>query len=126
METTRFCSSVVNAFGVASAAYFGGGRGGVLLQNSGLGNLVNPITSFSLMYRIPVLLIIGWRGYEVSDAPEHRIMGAKTVELLDLLAVPHATLETDGAWDGLDRLIRIMDKEQAPAALLVRPGVLAR
>ena len=114
------------ALGVASAAYFGGGRGGVLLQNSGLGNLVNPLTSFSLMYRIPVLLIIGWRGYEGRDAPEHRIMGARTVELLDLLAVPHATLESEGGWGGLDRLVRIMDRELAPTALLVRPGVLGR
>ncbi len=114
------------ALGVASAAYFGGSRGGVLLQNSGLGNLVNPLTSFSLMYKIPVLLIIGWRGYEGRDAPEHLIMGAKTVDLLDLLGVPHATLETEGAWGPLDSLIRKMDEERAPAALLVRPGVLGR
>ncbi len=37
------------ALGVASAAYFSGRWGGVILQNSGIGNLVNPLTSFSLM-----------------------------------------------------------------------------
>ena len=51
------------ALGVASAAFFDGGVGGVVLQNSGIGNIINPLTSFSLMYRIPVLLMIGWRGY---------------------------------------------------------------
>ena len=50
------------AVGVASAAYFTGRWGAVIMQNSGIGNLVNPLTSFNLMYRIPVLLIVGWRG----------------------------------------------------------------
>ncbi len=64
------------ALGVASAAYFSGRWGGVILQNSCIGNLVNPLTSFSLMYRVPVLLIVGWRGYggPPNDAPEHWIM----------------------------------------------------
>ena len=50
------------ALGVASAAYFDGKLGGVIMQNSGIGNIVNPLTSFSLMYKIPALLIVGWRG----------------------------------------------------------------
>ena len=51
------------ALGLASAAYFSGRLGGVMMQNSGIGNIVNPLTSFSLMYQIPVLLMVGWRGY---------------------------------------------------------------
>ena len=51
------------ALGVASAAYFAGGLGGVMMQNSGIGNIINPLTSFSLMYKIPALLVVGWRGY---------------------------------------------------------------
>jgi phosphonopyruvate decarboxylase len=66
------------ALGIASAAYFDGRLGGVVMQNSGIGNIVNPLTSFNLLYRIPVLLVIGWRGYggPPNDAPEHWIMGA--------------------------------------------------
>ncbi len=65
------------ALGIASAAYFAGRLGGVVMQNSGVGNIVNPLTSFSLMYKIPVLLIVGWRGHDgpPNDAPEHWIMG---------------------------------------------------
>ena len=94
------------ALGVASAAYFAGRVGGVMLQNSGLGNLVNPLTSFSLMYRIPVLLIVGWRGYggPPNDAPEHWIMGVKTPEILDTLEVPYEILEPDNLAPALDRL----------------------
>ena len=51
----------------------------MIMQNSGIGNVVNPLASFSLMYKIPVLLVVGWRGYggPPNDAPEHWIMGAK-------------------------------------------------
>ena len=51
------------ALGIASAAYFQGEVGAVIMQNSGIGNVVNPLTSFSLMYQVPVLLIVGWRGH---------------------------------------------------------------
>jgi sulfopyruvate decarboxylase subunit alpha len=115
------------ALGIASAAWFAGRRGGVLMQNSGLGNLVNPLTSFSLMYRIPVLLVVGWRGHggPGGDAPEHWIMGEKTTALLDLLGVPHAVLEPGDADGAVGRVLEAMDAREVPGALLVRPGVLA-
>jgi sulfopyruvate decarboxylase subunit alpha len=112
-----------SALGVTSAAYFAGKRGAVIMQNSGLGNVINPLTSFNLMYKVPVLMIIGWRGYQGKDAPEHLIMGRNTPKLLDLLEVPYEILEDDA--DGpLARLTTIMDTRQVPTALLVREGVI--
>lgn len=114
------------ALGVASAAYFTGQLGGVMMQNSGLGNLVNPLTSFSLIYEIPVLLIVGWRGYggPPNDAPEHWIMGVKTPEIFDLLDVPYAILESDNLESALDRLLATIEQRSVPGALLVRAGVI--
>ncbi len=114
------------ALGVASAAYFSGRRGGVILQNSGIGNLVNPLTSFSLMYRVPVLLIVGWRGYggPPNDAPEHWVMGEKTTEILELLDVPYRVLEESNLASSLDYLEEQMVQRSVPSALLVRPGVI--
>jgi len=115
------------ALGVASAAHMAGGRGGVLLQNSGLGNLINPLTSFSLMYCIPVLLIIGWRGFggPPNDAPEHWIMGEKTAKFLEVLDMPYRTLEQDNLEESLDELIAEMDERSIPGALLVRTGLIS-
>ena len=115
------------ALGVASAAYFAGRKGGVVMQNSGIGNIVNPLTSFSLIYRIPVLLVVGWRGYggPPNDAPEHWIMGAKTPDIFDLLDVPWEALEADAFEPGLDRLLARMDELSTPGALLIRQGMLA-
>ena len=114
------------ALGVASAAYFTGGLGGVMMQNSGIGNIVNPLTSFSLMYKIPVLLVVGWRGYggPPNDAPEHWIMGVKTPQLFELLGVPYEILEPDSLEADLDRLLEKINKNSVPGALLVRAGLI--
>lgn len=114
------------ALGIASAAYFTGGLGGVMMQNSGIGNIVNPLTSFSLMYKIPVLLVVGWRGYggPPNDAPEHWIMGVKSPEIFDLLDVPYEILEPEGLEATLDRLLAAIHQQSVPGALLVRAGVI--
>ena len=114
------------ALGIASAAYFVGRKGGVIMQNSGLGNIINPLTSFSLMYQVPVLLLIGWRGYggPPNDAPEHWIMGTKTPEILELLNVPYEILESDNLRPALERLVAGMETQSVPGALLVRSGVI--
>jgi phosphonopyruvate decarboxylase len=115
------------ALGIASATFFTGGLGGVILQNSGVGNLVNPLTSFNLMYKIPALLIVGWRGYggPPNDAPEHWIMGAKTPEFFNLLEVPYEILEPDNLDAVLDLLLETIKERSIPGALLVRSGVIS-
>ena len=114
------------ALGLASAAYFAGRLGGVMMQNSGIGNIVNPLTSFSLMYKVPVLLVVGWRGYggPPNDAPEHWVMGVKSPEIFDLLEIPYEVPEADQFDDALDRLLAEIHKQSVPGALLIRPGVL--
>lgn len=114
------------ALGVVSAAHFQGRLGGVMMQNSGIGNIVNPLTSFNLLYRIPALFVVGWRGYggPPNDAPEHWIMGDKTPEFFDLLEMPCEILEHDGLESALDTLLAAIEEQSIPGALLVRPGVL--
>jgi sulfopyruvate decarboxylase subunit alpha len=114
------------ALGVASAAPLCGERGAVVLQNSGLGNLVNALTSFSLIYHVPALLVVGWRGYQGADkdAPEHDVMGLKSQALLDLLDIPSRVLDPNEWQRQVDELVTEMDAGQSPAALLVPPGSL--
>ena len=97
------------------------------MQNSGLGNIINPLTSFSLMYAVPILLLIGWRGFggPPNDAPEHWIMGAKTLEILDLTGVPYQVMEPDDLESDLDRLLARINKESVPGALIVRSGMIS-
>lgn len=114
------------ALGIASAAFFSGRLGGVLMQNSGVGNIVNTLTSFNQMYRIPALLIVGWRGYggPPNDAPEHWIMGVKTPEIFDVLDVPYAVLEDSNLGPALDGLMAKIRERSVPGALLVPAGAV--
>ncbi len=111
------------AIGIASAAYFNDELGAVIIQNSGIGNLVNPLTSFNLMYKIPALIIVGWRGYS-HDAPEHEIMGKKTLEFFDLLEIPYKIPNEENFSEVLDELLIQMRKYSLPGALIVRSGVI--
>ena len=73
------------AVGLAVGAWFGGKRPAVLMQNSGLGTSLNALASLALMYGMPSLLVVTWRGYGGQDAPEHLLMGAISPSLLELL-----------------------------------------
>jgi phosphonopyruvate decarboxylase len=70
----------------------------VYMQNSGLGNAVNPLMSLShcLVYGLPLVLLIGHRGApNFKDEPQHSAMGAATLAILDNLAVPYQLLNGD-------------------------------
>lgn len=85
------------AVGIAIGEYLSTGRPAcVYMQNSGLGNVVNPVTSLvnSDVYGIPMLFVIGWRGEPgTEDEPQHRFMGKVTLELLELLKISYAVVD---------------------------------
>ena len=112
------------AVGMAAGAWFAGRRPCVLMQNSGLGTSLNALASLSLMYGLPALLVVTWRGHEGKDAPEHILTGAITPNLLDLLGIPHrvlsaGTVAADVAWAA-----REMDARMQPVAIVVPPKVI--
>ena len=112
------------AVGLAAGAWFAGRRPAVLMQNSGLGTSLNALASLSLMYGLPALLVVTWRGHGGKDAPEHILMGEISPRLLDLLGIPHrvlaeGTLEADLAW-----AVTEMGRAMQPVALLVPPKIV--
>lgn len=85
------------ALATAAGSALAGERAYVMLQNSGLGNLVNPLTSLIMTYRIPVLTFVSLRGWPdpADDEPQHAVMGTTTAPYLDLLGLPNWTLRAD-------------------------------
>lgn len=103
----------------------------VYMQNSGLGNAVNPLTSLvdPAVYAIPVLLLIGWRGEPgVHDEPQHVKQGAITLEQLDALKIPYKILPTEiePAIECLDAAMQVLNQGQCPYALVVRKGSFSK
>jgi phosphonopyruvate decarboxylase len=97
----------------------------VYLQNSGLGNTVNPLLSLCSpkVYSIPALLLIGWRGEPgKKDEPQHILQGSLTPGLLEEMKIPHDILPdyAEGAFEVLDKAYKHMETEKGPYALLVR------
>jgi len=96
------------AVGMAIGSYLATGKAAcVYMQNSGIGNAVNPITSLAngKVYGIPMLMIIGWRGEPGSkDEPQHKFMGDITGQILDVLEIPYAIIGKETAQDELDAM----------------------
>lgn len=111
------------AVGLAAGAWLAGRRPLVLMQNSGLGTSMNALASLSLMYGLPLLLVVTWRGYQGKDAPEHVLTGAITERHLSLLGIPHRVLGAASAADDVAWAATEMDARSQPVALLVPPGV---
>ena len=92
------------AVGLAAGHYLATGKiGCVYMQNSGEGNVINPMASLTDkdVYNIPVLLLIGWRGRPgVHDEPQHVKLGKVTLSLLDTMGIAHAILSKDEAEAG--------------------------
>ena len=74
-----------------------GGETPVLyLQNSGFGNIINPLTSLNQIYEVPTLVLVGWRGEPgVKDEPQHVVMGEVQESMLKACGVDYAILASD-------------------------------
>jgi sulfopyruvate decarboxylase subunit alpha len=109
--------------GLCAGAYMGGRQPVLLMQNSGFGYSLNAFTSLNLIYKIPVLVIMSWRGCGGKDAPEHIIMGEINEPLLETSGMEYAVLEENNLDQVLAAaLIRIKD-EKVPYTLLVKKGM---
>lgn len=105
-----------------------GVRGVTMMQNSGLGNAVSPLTSLTWTFRLPQLLIVTWRGQPgVSDEPQHALMGPVTPAMLDTMEIPWELFPTEPEAVGpaLDRAIAHMDATGRPYALIMQKGSVA-
>ena len=112
------------AVGLAAGAWLAGRRPAVLMQNSGLGTSLNALASLSLMYGLPALLLVTWRGYQGNDAPEHILMGEISPKLLTLCGIPHRVLAAESLEADLAWAVAEMEQRLQPVALLVPPGVV--
>jgi len=117
-----------DAVATASGAALGGHRSVAMMQNSGLGNAVSPLTSLNHVFRIPILLIITLRGEPGRpDEPQHGLMGQITPDILDTMRIswewfPDRQQDVDKV---LQRAIAHMDSTGRPYALIMKKGMVA-
>lgn len=117
-----------SAIGVASGHYLATGELPLIyMQNSGIGNAVNPLLSLAdeRVYSIPMLLMIGWRGEPgVHDEPQHVKQGAVTLSLLEAMEIPYTILpeEDIAASSAIGMVVTDCKKSQKPHAIIIKKG----
>lgn len=112
-----------SALGVASGMYLGGKKSVVLMQNSGLGYSLNVLTSFNLIYDLPVLLLISWRGAYGNDAVEHDIIGARLTNVLEAIDIAHVVFNPDQVEGSIGQAIDRLEATNRPVAVLIKNEV---
>ncbi|MCK6075215.1 thiamine pyrophosphate-binding protein [Paenibacillus silvae] len=124
-STMRYIPAVREdaAIGVASGFAIAGHKSVVLMQNSGLGYSLNVLTSFNMIYDLPVMLLISWRGAYEHDAVEHDIIGDRLTPLLDAVDIPYIELETHKVEQSVIKAIEQMECTQKPVAILIKDEV---
>jgi phosphonopyruvate decarboxylase len=116
------------AVGITFGAFLAGRKTVTMCQNSGLGNMVNPLTSLNYPFRVPTLLIVTWRGQpEVRDEPQHEQMGRIMQRLLETMEIPYLPFpagETEIA-QTLAEAEASMQQRKRPFALVMQRGSVA-
>ena len=116
------------AVGITMGAALAGRKTVTMCQNSGLGNMVNPLTSLNYPFRIPTLLIVTWRGQPgVKDEPQHEQMGRIMHQLLDTLEIPWLPFprEESEIADAIAEAEESMAARQLPFALVMEKDSIA-
>ncbi len=103
----------------------------VYMQNSGLGNAVNPLLSLTdeKVYKIPMILMIGWRGEPgIKDEPQHIKQGEITLDLLKCMGIPYIILdaEQENAIKQTRQIIEDTKSTSTVHAIVVRPSVFEK
>lgn len=118
-----------NAVGIACGYHLATGKYAVVyMQNSGIGNAINPLVSLAdgAVYGIPMLLLVGWRGEpDIPDEPQHKKQGEITIGLLETLGIKALILDDDYK-EQIRYCVDYMAHSGNPIALIVRKNAFSK
>tara|TARA_Y100000590_G_scaffold206923_1_gene234376 strand:+ start:3303 stop:3791 length:489 start_codon:yes stop_codon:yes gene_type:complete len=91
----------------------------VFMQNAGFANSISTITSLVQLYNIPIIFLIGWRGYLKNDAPEHEKIGRIQPELIKALELQNKTLDKENWREKCEWALKKLQNNES-CALIIR------
>lgn len=131
-EKTIIAANEGNAVGIAAGHYFASREIPlVYMQNSGMGNALNPLVSLvdKNVYAVPMLLLVGWRGQGETEPnhPQHTLQGEITPGLLDIMHIPYTILEDDDEKyaETVKKAVCYCTETRQPYGLIAPKGVMA-
>jgi len=117
-----------SAVGIASGKYLATGTIPIVaIQNSGLMNTLNALTSLNQIYDIPIFYIVSWRGEggKGYDAPEHDIIGTNMKEILKTFKIPYQIVNDDKYPQQIRLLSETARETKKPVALIIRQNTFS-
>ena len=111
------------AIGIAVGMTLSESKSLVFMQNAGFANSLSTITSLVQLYKIPLIFLIGWRGYLPKDAPEHTKIGKIQPELIKILGL-QSRVVTEKNWKSVCEWALRKNEKKNPCALIVRRDFL--
>ena len=98
----------------------------IYMQNSGLGNSINPLLSLADpdVYSIPMILLVGWRGEPgVKDEPQHVKQGRIHSDLIEAMDIPHFTISADSEYEKkINDAVALAEERSCPVILSIKKG----
>ena len=107
------------AIGIAVGMSLSRSNSLVFMQNAGFANSLSTITSLVQLYKIPMIFLIGWRGFLKNDAPEHTKIGKIQPKLLQALSLQSKILNEKNWRVSCDWALKLI-KETKPSALILK------
>ena len=118
-----------NSIALAAGHYLATGKPAlVYMQNSGMGNAVNPLISLidEDVYRIPVLMLIGWRGEPGKhDEPQHVKQGKITLSLLECMGIDYAVIDENSDYRQILKQASASMEKELPFAIVAKKGTFS-
>ena len=111
------------AIGIGTGMALSGSKCVIFMQNAGFANSISTITSLVQMYEIPLIFIIGWRGYLPNDAPEHLHVGRIQEKLLKLVDFKSKILEEKNWRKNCDWALKNLERKKTSALIIRREFV---
>ena len=108
------------AIGIASGTSMSGEKSLVFMQNAGFANSLSTITSLVQLYKIPMILLIGWRGYLKNDAPEHEKIGKIQPKLLKTIGLKSKIINEKNLNDTLNWALLELKKGKLVGLIIKR------
>ena len=107
------------AIGIAVGMSLSQSNSLVFMQNAGFANSLSTITSLVQLYKIPMIFLIGWRGFRENDAPEHAKIGKIQPKLLQALSL-QSMIINEKNWKASCGWALKLIKEKKPCALILK------
>ena len=107
------------AIGIGTGMILAGYPTVMFMQNAGFANSISTITSLIQLYQIPMIFLIGWRGYLKNDAPEHQKIGKIQPELIQSLGLKSKILDDENWRENCQWAIKKLEKKE-PCILVIR------